>query len=157
CPCGYLGEPKAHCRCTLSQIRHYQARLSGPLLDRIDLNTRLHVIEPSQLRRSNDKPETTAIVAVRVKTARDIQEHRQHRCNAYLDPAGVDQFCAPTEDAQKILDRAVHRFGLSVRAYHRVLKVARTIADLEGTDSMTAAHISEALLFRQQDLLNFTP
>ena len=152
CPCGYLGEPNAQCRCTLAQIRRYQSRISGPLLDRIDLYAGVKAIEPAQLRRSDEKPESTESVAVRVKSARDIQRQRQHTCNGNLDPAGVDQICVSTSDAQDILDRAVQRFRLSARAYHRVLKVARTIADLEGAEQITAAHISEALLFRQMDL-----
>jgi magnesium chelatase family protein len=152
CPCGYLGEPNAQCRCTLAQIRRYQSRISGPLLDRIDLHARVKAIEPAQLRRSDEKPESTESVAARVKAARDIQRQRQQICNGNLDPAGVDRICVPASDARDILDRAVQRFRLSARAYHRVLKVARTIADLEGTEQITAAHISEALLFRQMDL-----
>jgi magnesium chelatase family protein len=152
CPCGYLGEPNAQCRCTLGQIRRYQSRISGPLLDRIDLHARVKAIEPAQLRRSDEKPESTESVAVRVKSALDIQRQRQHTCNGNLDPAGVDQICVSTSDAQDILDRAVQRFRLSARAYHRALKVARTIADLEGAEQITVAHISEALLFRQMDL-----
>jgi magnesium chelatase family protein len=157
CPCGYLGEPDAQCRCTLAQIARYQARISGPLLDRIDLHVRVQAMEATQLRRSDETPESTAAVAARVKAARDIQEQRQHTCNAHLDHAAIDHFCVPTPDAEKILERAMLRFRLSARAYHRLLKVARTLADLEGTEQITAAHISEALLFRQLNYLNFSP
>jgi magnesium chelatase family protein len=157
CPCGYLGEPNAQCRCTPAQIRRYQARLSGPLLDRIDLHARVHAVAPAQLRLSNEKPETSQSIAARVKAARGLQEERQHICNGNLDSAAVERICVLTEEAQNILERAVHRFRLSGRAYHRILKVARTIADLESAENITAAHISETLLFRQQDHFHSSP
>jgi magnesium chelatase family protein len=155
CPCGYLGEDTGQCRCTSGQIQRYQARISGPLLDRLDLHVRMESAEPVLLLRSAGASESSAAVAARVLTAREIQKERQEICNASLDNAGVERMCNPMPEGVRILERAMQRFRLSVRAYHRVLKVARTIADLEDAEQIAAAHISEALLFRQLDSLNF--
>jgi magnesium chelatase family protein len=155
CPCGYLGEVAGQCRCTVGQIQRYQARISGPLLDRLDLHVRMESVEPVQLLRSAETAESSAAVAARILTAWEIQTERQQMCNANLDNAGVDRVCNPTPEGAHVLERALQRFRLSVRAYHRVLKVARTVADLEGAEQIAAAHISEALLFRQSESLNF--
>jgi len=155
CPCGFLGDATGRCRCTLAQIQRYHARISGPLLDRLDLHVAMENVGPAQLRVSGEWPERSAVVAERVRVARRIQEGRQQVCNANLDGAGVERYCGVTPEGVDILEVALQRFGLSVRAYHRVLKVARSVADLEGSDCITGAHVSEALLFRQLDQLNW--
>jgi len=155
CPCGFLADATARCRCTLAQIQRYHGRISGPLLDRLDLHVAMENVGPAQLLVSEERPERSAAVAARVQVARKIQEGRQQMCNANLDNAGVERHCRVTPEGVEILELALQRFGLSVRAYHRVLKVARTVADLDGSDCITGAHISEALLFRQLDQLNW--
>jgi magnesium chelatase family protein len=155
CPCGYLGEDAGQCRCTPGQIQRYQARISGPLLDRLDLHVRMESVEPALLLRSAVVSESSAAVAARILAAREIQMRRQRMCNANLDSAGIERVCNLTAEGSHIVERALQRFGLSVRGYHRVLKVARTVADLEGAEQIGAGHVSEALLFRQLDSLNF--
>jgi magnesium chelatase family protein len=153
CPCGYLYEP-GRCRCSAPRILRYQSRISGPLLDRLDIHVRTHSIDPAQLRRTDLHPESTATVAARVAAAHALQLDRQRVCNAQLDVSAVERFCTSTPDAQQILEHALKRFRLSARAYYRILKVARTLADLESSNQITATHLSEALLFKPLDPAN---
>ncbi len=150
CPCGFLGDPGGRCRCSVEQIQRYRGKLSGPLLDRIDL----HVTVARETTLLHHAPATaaddTASVARRVAQARQRQQLRQGRANAFLDLAGLRQHCRLTASEQQWLESACERLGLSLRAAHRVLKVARTLADLEQSEAIARAHLAEALQYRPQ-------
>lgn len=146
CPCGYLGE--ARCRCTPDQIQRYRARLSGPLLDRFDLLVTVPRMARSELTADAGSGETSAAVRARVLAARERQLARQGELNGALAPAALAQHC-PLDAAQRnLLDSAIERLGLSARAYHRLLRVARTIADLDGSAHPHTRHLSEAIGYR---------
>jgi magnesium chelatase family protein len=151
CPCGRLGDPAADCRCTPAQVERYRGRISGPLFDRIDM----HVQVPPLTARDFDAPvgqgDTTATVAPRVALARAAQLARQGVCNARLSDAGVQRFCVPDAQGRWLLEGAMRRFGLSARARRGVLRVARTIADLEGSSPVAATHVAEAVTLRCLD------
>ncbi|MFO1508056.1 MAG: YifB family Mg chelatase-like AAA ATPase [Lysobacterales bacterium] len=148
CPCGYAGDPSGRCHCTPDAIARYRSRISGPLLDRIDLVVEVPRVPHEELRAGRDA-ESSAAVRSRVIAARARQIHRSGRTNAALDARAVQRACALGDGEQALLQRAVERLGLSARAYHRVLRVARTIADLDGCDAIGAAHLSEAVQFRR--------
>lgn len=146
CPCGYFGDPTGRCRCSPEQIQRYRNKLSGPLLDRIDLH--LTVARESTVLNSQPSGETSASVARVVAEARELQQRRQGCANAFLDLKGLHRHC-PLEPAdQAWLETACERLTLSLRAAHRLLKVARTLADLEQTPSITRSHLAEALQYR---------
>ncbi|GAB4351359.1 MAG: YifB family Mg chelatase-like AAA ATPase [Gammaproteobacteria bacterium] len=152
CPCGYLGDPSGRCHCTADQVRRYRSRLSGPLLDRIDL----HVEVPRQphailVGEAQTIPESSGQVRERVMAARRRQWQRSGKPNQALSVTEVDRWCRPGKEGRRLLAQAVERLGLSARACHRVLRVARTIADLEGNDAIGLAHLSEAIAFRRLD------
>jgi magnesium chelatase family protein len=151
CPCGYQGDPSGRCRCSPEQIQRYRGKLSGPLLDRIDLHLAMRN-EPFKLtgETGRSKPDT-ATAAAQVAAARQAQQQRQQCLNAHLDLAGIQQHCALTETDGRWLEQAVERLGLSRRASHRVLKVARTLADLAGSPALERPHLAEALQYRQLD------
>ncbi|RGP53999.1 YifB family Mg chelatase-like AAA ATPase [Pseudomonas abyssi] len=151
CPCGYQGDPSGRCRCTPEQIQRYRGKLSGPLLDRIDLHLAMRN-EPFKLtgETGRSKPDT-ATAAAQVAAARHAQQQRQQCLNAHLDLAGIQQHCALSDADGQWLEQAVERLGLSRRASHRVLKVARTLADLAGSPNLERAHLAEALQYRQLD------
>ena len=151
CPCGYLGEEQGRCRCTSERVDRYRARLSGPLLDRLDLHIEVARVPPSALRRAAKVPETSVVVAQRVQCARELQVARQGRANARLSGREIERFCQPTKSAITLLERASVTLGLSARAYHRVLKVARTIADLASVDLIDAQQVGEAIALRRLD------
>jgi magnesium chelatase family protein len=155
CPCGHLGDPRGRCRCTPDQVARYRGRLSGPLLDRIDLVVEVPVPPPGALALGSPAPARDESVEVRteVAVARERARARQGTLNARLDAAGVAHHCAPTPPAQALLDKAVTRLGLSARAFHRVAKVARTIADLAGSGAIEATHMAEAIGCRRADAL----
>jgi magnesium chelatase family protein len=150
CPCGWLGAqlPQRSCRCTPEQVARYQGRLSGPLLDRIDLVVELGALAPAELL-APAAGESSAQVAQRVTAARAKQASRQQRTNAALDGAGMDAACALDDAGMRFLQLAAQRLGWSGRALHRVLKVARTIADLAAADTVGVAHVAEAVQFRR--------
>jgi magnesium chelatase family protein len=152
CPCGGAGEPGARCRCTVRQIERYRARLSGPLLDRLDLHVRMHPTAPTRAQVPGLLTESSAVVAARVARVRELQRQRQRTLNAALDPRGVECHCRPDRASHDLLDDAAHRYRLSARGYDRVLRVARTIADLEGADVIRGPHLIEALQLRNFDL-----
>ena len=147
CPCGYLGDPGGRCRCTPEQIQRYRAKLSGPLLDRIDLHLTV-ARESTSLLPSSQAGESSAQVAARVSQARQRQLARQGCANAFLDLPGLQQHCRLPETDRLWLEQACERLNLSLRAAHRLLKVARTLADLEGASEISRAHLAEALQYR---------
>jgi magnesium chelatase family protein len=151
CPCGYLGDPIDSCHCTADQVQRYCTRISGPLLDRLDLHVHVPRVGFRSLRGSNDGGETSTVVAGRVMQARELQIHRQGACNALLNNAAVERYCTPNADGLGVLERAMQHLGLSARGYHRVLKVARTIADMNGQPKIEANHITEAVALRSWD------
>ncbi|HTE40240.1 MAG TPA: YifB family Mg chelatase-like AAA ATPase, partial [Steroidobacteraceae bacterium] len=151
CPCGHLGDPSGKCRCTIEQVQRYRARISGPLMDRLDLHVEVPRVPPETLRIESAATESSAAVVERVCRARERQIERQGKSNSRLGNIEVDRHCAPDSQGLMVLERAMHRFALSARAYHRILKVARTIADLESTAAVTVAHISEAIGLRRLD------
>ena len=147
CPCGYLGEPTGRCRCTPEQIQRYRNKLSGPLLDRIDLHLTV-ARETTSLNPSLASGETTAKAAVLVAAARERQLQRQGCANAFLDLPGVRSQCTLSDVDNAWLETACERMTLSLRAAHRLLKVARTLADLEQTPNIERKHLAEALQYR---------
>jgi len=151
CACGYLNDPSGKCRCTNDQVQRYRSRISGPLLDRLDLHVEVLRVDADSLRGSCRDGEPSAPIALRVRRARELQMARQRCCNARLDNSGVEAHCLPTREGEALLERAMQKFALSARAYHRILKVARTIADLAGEDRVDTRHVSEALTWRQLD------
>jgi len=155
CPCGHRGDPRGRCRCTPDQVARYRGRLSGPLLDRIDLVVDVPVPPPEALALGPDGPAPgeSADVRARVIVARDCAWARQGTLNARLDAAGVARHCAPVPAAHALLAKAVTRLGLSARAFHRIAKVARTIADLAGDVSIESVHMAEAIGCRRTDAL----
>ncbi|HEX5363488.1 MAG TPA: YifB family Mg chelatase-like AAA ATPase [Gallionella sp.] len=150
CPCGYLGHFNGKCRCTPDQIARYRSKISGPLLDRIDIQIEVPAVPQDDL---FDKAEGEASSAVqaRVEAARQRQLTRQDKANAQLSVGEIDVMCAPDAQGEALLRQAITRLNLSARAYHRVLKVARTIADLEGSPDILTAHIAEAVQYRRMD------
>lgn len=151
CPCGYLGDPQRDCRCTLDQIARYRARVSGPLLDRIDLQILVPRPRPEELASDAAELETSAQVQARVCIARQRQLDRGGCANARLDVPGIERDAAPDAAGAELLQQVMKQLQLSARAYHRILKLARTIADLAGDTPVQAPHIAEAVRLREFD------
>jgi magnesium chelatase family protein len=149
CPCGYLGHPTQACRDTPDQIARYRTRISGPLLDRIDIQISVPALTQDELMQS-EIGESSAAIRDRVQAARDRQMQRQGKPNAALGTREIDQFCALDVAGETLLKQAIARLNLSARAYHRVLKLARSVADLAGTDTIGTAHLAEAIQYRRQ-------
>jgi magnesium chelatase family protein len=152
CPCGYLGDTSGRCHCTPDQIARYRARLSGPLLDRIDMHVEVPRLPTEQL--STAVPtgvESSARVRQRVEAARRRQLVRSGKPNHALDGREIDEACPLQADGRAVVQRALERLGLSARAYHRVLKLARTIADLAQAEQIQIPHLSEAIGYRRLD------
>lgn len=147
CPCGYLGDPSGRCRCGSDQIQRYRNKLSGPLLDRIDLHLTV-AREATALSPVAGNGESSASIAAHVANARELQQQRQGCANAFLDLPGLRQHCALSIADQHWLESACERLILSLRAAHRLLKVARTLADLEQARDIERPHLAEALQYR---------
>jgi len=151
CPCGYLGDPQGRCRCTAEQVARYRARISGPLLDRIDLQLEVPRLPAERLTAPGSPAEPSAAVRARVERARARQRQRAGCTNAALDTGALERHCPLDDHGRQLVTQAMHRLSLSARAYHRILKVARTIADLADSDAITVAHLGEAIGYRRLD------
>lgn len=149
CPCGYLGDLKGRCRCTSEQIQRYQGKISGPFLDRIDLNLSVTALPKGILTSQDKTAETSAIIRARILRAWQCQIQRAGKLNAFLLDKELEQHCVLDQSIHQLLENAMDKLGLSSRAYHRVIKVARTIADLDLSDAIKIDHIAEALSFRR--------
>lgn len=154
CPCGYLGDKKKQCHCSKQQINKYLDKLSGPLLDRIDLQISVQSVEYDTIKDKNIESETSAQMFERVQKAIETQEKRfgsNSMFNAHMTPDQIDKFCILTPDAEVAIKKAFDVLALSMRGYHKILKVARTIADLEGSEIIEISHIREAVMYRSLD------
>ena len=149
CPCGWAGDPSGRCRCGIEAIRRYRARISGPLLDRIDLQVEVPRLASAELRTGNLPGESSECVRARVVAARERQLARAGTPNARLDQAQTREACRLEAADEALLERAMDGLQLSARALHRILRVARTIADLDGSDAIRTPHLSEALGYRR--------
>ncbi len=148
CPCGYLGHFNNKCRCTPDQVSRYKGKISGPLMDRIDLHIEVAALKEDELTTAANAESSEAIRS-RVEKARDIQLQRQGKANFALGSAEIDLYCQPDESGSALLKTAISRLNLSARAYHRILKVARSIADLAGDADIKSVHIAEAVQYRR--------
>lgn len=151
CPCGFLGDVRGRCRCTEEQVARYRARISGPLLDRVDLHVEVPTVSPESLSGHAPEGESSCDVRARVFQARARQLARQDKPNATLSQRETTQVCAVKGAVRDLVLQAMERLGLSARAYHRLLRLSRTIADLDESDTITARHMSEAIHFRLLD------
>ena len=154
CLCGYLGDPQHECTCTPQQVQRYRAKISGPLLDRIDIQIEVPAVKYKELSQQTAGEDSTAI-RTRVNRARVVQLHRFAKriifCNAQMTSRDIHKFCQLDAVGEKLMENAMARLGLSARAYTRILKVARTIADLAGEEHLSAAHLAEAIQYRALD------
>ena len=154
CPCGYFGHPTRKCTCSPNTVHKYLNRISGPMLDRLDLHIEVPPVEYNDLK-SDSSEESSQSILARVNQAREIQNQRYKgtgiTCNARLLPGMLSKYCVLTDDAEAMLSVSFERLGLSARAYDRILKVSRTIADLEGKDTIEVSHIAQAIQFRSLD------
>lgn len=158
CPCGYFGDKKNQCTCSPAQVQKYQSRVSGPLLDRIDLHINVEPVDYAKLT-DTSKCETSAQIKERVNAAREIQRSRYKDigiyCNADLSSKYLERFCRLGEKESAMLENAFNRLGLSARAYTKIIKTARTIADLAGTENINSMHLAEAIGYRSLDRNRF--
>lgn len=152
CACGYYGDGTDRCICTPDQIRRYQSRVSGPLLDRIDIQLWVAALPADALLRPGQQAESSADIRARVLRAREIQLQRQGASNRQLSGRSLEQHCQLDGDSRRLLTQAMDNLGISARACHRLLRVARTLADLEGHDRVEQSHLLEALAFRGHGL-----
>jgi magnesium chelatase family protein len=152
CPCGYLGDASGRCHCTSEQVSRYRNKISGPLLDRIDMHLEVPRVSQEILRKgSPEGQESSATIQARVVAAHTLALTRNGKPNAHLSAAEVKQFCPLSEQGYQLLEQAMERFGLSHRAYHRILKLSRTIADLAASSTIEISHLSEAISYRKLD------
>jgi magnesium chelatase family protein len=156
CPCGFASDPEKECSCTQQAIIRYQRKLSGPLLDRIDVHAEVPRVDYDKLTGAS-KPESSACIRERVQRSRAIQLHRfagtRLTSNAEMGPKEVRQYCPVEPAAQTLLKAAVQQLHLSARAFHRTLKLARTISDLVGEEVLSAAHVAEAIQYRPRQMV----
>ena len=150
CPCGYLGSPQNRCRCTGEQISRYRNRISGPLLDRIDMHVEVPALPATEMLKTGSNELDSQTARERVQQARTRQTERG-RCNHRLGTAEIERFCQLPDTGKRLLVQACEQLGLSARAHQRILKVARTIADLDGSERIKRRHLAEAIAFRRLD------
>jgi magnesium chelatase family protein len=154
CPCGYYGDSTHECTCTIPQIQRYRSKISGPLMDRIDIHIEVPAVKYRDLT-ATDSGEPSKVLKERINRARKIQSDRfrglKIHCNAQMTNRHIKRFCSIDDASQRLLEMAIDKLGLSARAYTRILKVGRTIADLAGEEEISAAHISEAIQYRSLD------
>lgn len=158
CPCGYLGDLKHNCTCTPTQIQRYESRLSGPLLDRIDIHLEVPAVRFKEMSGPGNG-ESSAVIKQRVDAAREVQKkrYRRHRkiyCNSQMGPRDIKKYCGLDPASLTLIERAVERLGLSARSYHRILKISRTIADMAQCDAIQSEHVAEAIQYRRLDRKN---
>ncbi len=156
CRCGWYGHPSGRCTCSRQQVESYLRRISGPLLDRMDIHIEVPSVEYSAMRR-RDAVETSADIRKRVNAAREIQKQRYAdtpvSCNAYMTPAMIGKYCALDEPCDAIMRRAFDRLGLTGRSHDRILRLGRTIADLAGSEAIRPEHLAEAIQYRSHSIL----
>jgi len=154
CPCGFFNDPTRECKCSPIQIQRYISKISGPLLDRIDIHLDVPAVKFKELA-SETPTESSAEIRERVVMARRVQLERFHGenifCNAQMTPRLIRKYCIVDSASKALLENALTRLGLSARAYDRILKVSRTLADMEGKDKIEAGHVSEAIQYRTLD------
>jgi len=154
CPCGFLGDPKRECSCSSLQVQRYRTKISGPLMDRIDIHMEVPPVQFKDLA-ATESGESSAEILRRVKAARNIQTERFQKMkiytNAHMNSRQIRKFCTLDSSSEELLERAMEKFGLSARAHSRILKIARTIADLEGNQDITSSHVAEAIQYRSLD------
>jgi len=150
CPCGYLGHFSGKCVCTPDKVARYRSKISGPLLDRIDIQIEVPAVPQEELMRQSNG-ESSAAMRARVVQARATQLARQDKPNAELGARELDKHCRADAPAQTLMKTAISRLNLSARAYHRVLRLARTIADLDDAKAVGAPHVAEAVQYRRLD------
>jgi magnesium chelatase family protein len=154
CPCGYFSDPNHECTCTYTKIHRYRSKISGPLMDRIDIHVEVPAVRYKDLASQNDA-ETSADIRKRMNRARAIQSERLKRtkiyCNAQMNNRQIKRYCPVDRDSHALLEAAIDKLGLSARAFSRILKIARTIADLEQSADIAAHHVSEAIQYRSLD------
>jgi magnesium chelatase family protein len=154
CPCGYYGDPRRECRCGTNAVQKYRQRISGPLLDRIDLHIEVPAVSYEELS-GKGSSESSEVIRTRVETARRIQQVRFGKskvsCNARMNSKHLKGFCQLSDGSQELLRIAISELNFSARAYHRILKVARTIADLAGREQIEEGDVSEAITYRTLD------
>ena len=158
CPCGFYNDPRRSCSCSPEQIARYLSKISGPLLDRIDLQVEVAALSAEEIA-SKAASESSTSIRARVESARAIQRERFARmqidCNGDMSTRHLRKYCELDDSSQKLLSNAIERSGLSARAHDRILKVARTIADLDGVEAIAAPHVSEAIQYRALDRAYF--
>jgi magnesium chelatase family protein len=151
CPCGYFGDPVKECTCSLTMVSRYQKRISGPLLDRIDIHIDVPRVEYEKLT-DEQLGERSEEIRARVERAREVQRRRfegtELHCNADMGPAEIREYCQVDETGRGLLKAAMQQLSMSARAFHRVLKLARTIADLAGSERIETHHLAEAIQYR---------
>lgn len=152
CPCGHFGNQKQHCRCTPDNIRRYLSKISGPLLDRIDMQVEVPLISQDDLLNGRQRKQITSTeIRQAVESSQKLQFKRQGKLNGQLESADIEQYCMLGKGSKDLLTKALNQLNLSARSYHRILKVSRTVADLEQSELIEPKHISETLNYRKME------
>jgi len=151
CKCGFLGDSTDRCQCSAVSIENYRAKISGPMLDRIDMHMHLPRVDMKTLQEKGEGGETSMMIKRRVVKARDLQEKRQAKLNNQLSSRDLEHYCALSNENLTFLGQVCEKLNMSARAYHRILKLSRTIADMSGEQAITQSHLSEAIGFRSLD------